>query len=226
MRFKLLRIASMESLFRLKEKRGLFLIAILIIGLWLFSYFREIRIGFDAAGLVQQCWNQRTSVEVAKVFPSDRVPPNPICDLTKSISASALAIERGKIAWLRCSYIPSGRIGQAPTPWNLSVGESSLTVRLDNYGYIRSVSISFPLLLALGGVLATWYIALLVVEIARASRRLQNRCVKCGYDLCGLPEPRCPECGTGFQEVRAAQSDGTSSTKTLISGGGVALFAA
>jgi hypothetical protein len=32
----------------------------------------------------------------------------------------------------------------------------------------------------------------------RKLRRLQGRCEKCGYDLRGLPEPRCPECGTPF----------------------------
>jgi len=25
-------------------------------------------------------------------------------------------------------------------------------------------------------------------------------CIKCGYDLHGLTEPRCPECGTPFDE--------------------------
>ncbi len=32
----------------------------------------------------------------------------------------------------------------------------------------------------------------------RKLRRLQGRCEQCGYDLQGLPEPRCPECGTPF----------------------------
>ena len=27
----------------------------------------------------------------------------------------------------------------------------------------------------------------------------RTRCAKCGYLLCGLPEPRCPECGTPFE---------------------------
>jgi hypothetical protein len=36
-------------------------------------------------------------------------------------------------------------------------------------------------------------------------RRLQGRCEKCGYDLRGLPEPRCPECGTAFTPPGTAQ---------------------
>lgn len=30
------------------------------------------------------------------------------------------------------------------------------------------------------------------------------RCLTCGYDLRGLPEPRCPECGRGFDPNDAA----------------------
>ncbi len=42
--------------------------------------------------------------------------------------------------------------------------------------------------------------ALLVLyRKGRAERcRRAHRCVKCGYDLWGLTEPRCPECGMPF----------------------------
>lgn len=33
---------------------------------------------------------------------------------------------------------------------------------------------------------------------ARGSQRLTQYCPNCGYDLCGLPEDRCPECGQRF----------------------------
>jgi hypothetical protein len=29
-------------------------------------------------------------------------------------------------------------------------------------------------------------------------RRRRGQCVECGYNLAGLPEPRCPECGTSI----------------------------
>jgi len=41
-------------------------------------------------------------------------------------------------------------------------------------------------------------IALMSGPIRRRRRRKRGECVKCGYNLTGLPEPRCPECGTVF----------------------------
>lgn len=35
---------------------------------------------------------------------------------------------------------------------------------------------------------------------SRKLRRLESRCERCGYLLTGLPEPRCPECGTTSSE--------------------------
>ncbi len=32
-----------------------------------------------------------------------------------------------------------------------------------------------------------------------AERRYRGLCLKCGYSLHGLIEPRCPECGTAFE---------------------------
>lgn len=39
----------------------------------------------------------------------------------------------------------------------------------------------------------------------RRKRRKMGRCAECDYDLRGLPEPRCPECGTPFDEATRSQ---------------------
>lgn len=36
--------------------------------------------------------------------------------------------------------------------------------------------------------------------IVRRRRARRGQCLACGYDLTGLPSPRCPECGTSFAE--------------------------
>ena len=48
------------------------------------------------------------------------------------------------------------------------------------------------LLLAIPAAWCCWRVGI------RRRRRSTSRCVKCGYLLVGLPEPRCPECGTEF----------------------------
>jgi len=40
----------------------------------------------------------------------------------------------------------------------------------------------------------------------RAHRSVTGRCAKCGYDLRGLPEPRCPECGAPFRQDAVQRS--------------------
>lgn len=63
----------------------------------------------------------------------------------------------------------------------------------------------YGVLLALwgpAGLLAVWpCVAFLRGPVRRYARRRHGRCVRCGYLLTGLPEPRCPECGTPVTAV-------------------------
>ncbi|HZL33838.1 MAG TPA: hypothetical protein VFC78_00930 [Tepidisphaeraceae bacterium] len=44
----------------------------------------------------------------------------------------------------------------------------------------------------------------LFADVRRRRREHSGLCVKCGYDLRGLPEPRCPECGRAFDPAVAS----------------------
>jgi hypothetical protein len=65
----------------------------------------------------------------------------------------------------------------------------SLTI--DKY---RRVSVPlWPLLLVAA------YLAIREVRRVSLQRKRRGHCKNCGYDLRGLPEPRCPECGSPFE---------------------------
>ena len=60
--------------------------------------------------------------------------------------------------------------------------------------------------LIVGGTTALWTfgpeIVLLFLAVRLKHREVKGVCVRCGYDLRGLPEPRCPECGTPFEQLK------------------------
>jgi hypothetical protein len=75
----------------------------------------------------------------------------------------------------------------------------SITPRAINLGPWAPSIMSFTLFV---GIVTTWLISTrrrmrlhLRKELIKRGHRI---CIQCGYDLRGLPEPRCPECGTPF----------------------------
>ena len=55
------------------------------------------------------------------------------------------------------------------------------------------ISVPFWMLFAAGFIYPV--LSLIRGPLRRRRRRKRNQCISCGYNLTGLPEPRCPECG-------------------------------
>jgi hypothetical protein len=84
---------------------------------------------------------------------------------------------------------------------------SNKSLRIPASGFAPSVSIwddffgrraVMILAAGLGLVVVAGALAYGAYRLRPRVRRAQGKCVRCGYLLTGLSEPRCPECGTAF----------------------------
>ena len=81
----------------------------------------------------------------------------------------------------------------ASLSWRRSVPDM-----LPNGGYMQNTFLLVPYWMIFSAVSLT--LAVAILRAWRRARRVQTGyCSKCGYNLTGLPESRCPECGTCFE---------------------------
>jgi len=71
---------------------------------------------------------------------------------------------------------------------------------------VRILCLSLPPLLTNLGLHAA-LLGRAVFRYRRYGHLRAGHCVRCGYNLKGLPEPRCPECGTPFDPAHPAIED-------------------
>jgi predicted amidophosphoribosyltransferase len=79
-------------------------------------------------------------------------------------------------------------------------------------GFVPSVDLLFTARFALLLLLTAVQVIILATvtrSYVRMRRRRAGHCERCSYNLRGLPEPRCPECGTAFEPPEFADETDT-----------------
>lgn len=97
-------------------------------------------------------------------------------------------------AQLGATTLNLGVLDIGPVELYLRVPTSVPTIESTGDGVGLFVPIWVPLV-----CFTAYPILVLIRTIRRRLRPKAGHCSKCGYNLTGLPEPRCPECGTGFE---------------------------
>jgi len=79
--------------------------------------------------------------------------------------------------------------------WGVAVLQVPLVMQYGSYGMV----VFGVLCVSLPFIIFHWIDRVILID------RLAFRCTRCGYDLRGLREPRCPECGTEFDPAERAR---------------------
>lgn len=112
-------------------------------------------------------------------------------------------------SWIACWYLgPKRRGDRLAFLFGLSLANAICLAVFTDYGLRSSYSI-FMGLLVLGGI--GWAVTMVAGALSMVlSSRLSDRyrvfaregiCVRCGYDLRGSENGRCPECGMPFEDA-------------------------
>ncbi len=127
----------------------------------------------------------------------------------RTILGWTILVPAALIAYL---VLVRGQYKQLPLPWDglpmsllhypaIALGESLTRRGVFVAGTLKNVPLMFGILIAWWAILGAGIGAVHHTIRRRRAARWRHRrpeCVACGYDLRGLTEPRCPECGTPF----------------------------
>ncbi len=109
-------------------------------------------------------------------------------------SSNPRAAKHYHVNWFEYGWF-YGFSTKAQTAWHWD-NDGSRVIRTYNVTHTTlTIRLPFFLLAGLFGAYPMWQLAL---WNRRIRRRMKGLCVNCAYNLHGLPEPRCPECGTAF----------------------------